>query len=118
MSSEQNSLDTILQIKFTPMKTALLNEHETSFYVLAEFITGSKPDTYKVDKRPPMALSLVIDRSGSMNGRPLQEAIKCAKYIIEHAHNRIPACTHGELSMNSFVHVCCNVGCSSKILLW
>ena len=83
MSSEQPSLDTILQINFIPMKSALLNEHETTFYILAEFVTGSKPDDYTIEQRPPMVLSLVLDRSGSMNGRPLEEAIKCAKYIIE-----------------------------------
>lgn len=35
-----------------------------------------------VAERPPQALSLVIDRSGSMAGRPLEEARRCAEYVI------------------------------------
>jgi Ca-activated chloride channel family protein len=32
--------------------------------------------------RPPQALALVIDRSGSMEGRPLAEARRCAEYVV------------------------------------
>lgn len=32
--------------------------------------------------RPPQALALVIDRSGSMHGRPLAEARRCAEYVV------------------------------------
>ncbi len=35
-----------------------------------------------VAERPPQALALVIDRSGSMAGRPLAEARRCAEYVI------------------------------------
>ena len=35
-----------------------------------------------VAERPPQALALVIDRSGSMAGRPLDEARRCAEYVI------------------------------------
>jgi Ca-activated chloride channel family protein len=38
--------------------------------------------TGHVAERPPQALSLVIDRSGSMAGRPLEEARRCAEYVI------------------------------------
>jgi Ca-activated chloride channel family protein len=33
------------------------------------------------EPRPPLRLSLVVDRSGSMDGQPLHEALKCASYI-------------------------------------
>lgn len=33
-------------------------------------------------QRPPQALALVIDRSGSMSGRPLEEAKRCAEYVL------------------------------------
>lgn len=32
--------------------------------------------------RPPQALALVLDRSGSMAGQPLDEARRCAEYVI------------------------------------
>lgn len=32
--------------------------------------------------RPPQALALVIDRSGSMQGRPLTEARRCAEFVV------------------------------------
>ncbi len=32
--------------------------------------------------RAPQALALVIDRSGSMSGRPLMEAKRCAEYVV------------------------------------
>lgn len=32
--------------------------------------------------RPAQAVSLVIDRSGSMNGRPLAEAQRCAEFVV------------------------------------
>jgi Ca-activated chloride channel family protein len=36
-----------------------------------------------VAERPPQALALVIDRSGSMAGRPLDEARRCAGFVLE-----------------------------------
>lgn len=35
-----------------------------------------------VAERPPQALALVVDRSGSMAGRPLAEARRCAEYVV------------------------------------
>jgi hypothetical protein len=32
----------------------------------------------------PKRLALVVDRSGSMNGQPLQEALRCVKHIASH----------------------------------
>ena len=75
-----------LQINCIPLKTGLLNHHETSMYILAEFTTGSMPSRLKEKTRTPIALSIVLDRSGSMRGRPLIEAIKCAEYIIKNSH--------------------------------
>ena len=34
-------------------------------------------------KRTPLHLALVLDRSGSMNGEPLEEAKRCARNIID-----------------------------------
>ena len=32
----------------------------------------------------PKRLALVVDRSGSMNGQPLQEALRCVEHIASH----------------------------------
>ena len=37
----------------------------------------------QLPERAPQALSLVIDRSGSMAGRPLEEARRCAGFVID-----------------------------------
>ena len=42
------------------------------------------PDAPQADAtaRPPQAIALVIDRSGSMQGRPLAEARRCAEFVV------------------------------------
>ena len=42
------------------------------------------PDASESDAaaRPPQAIALVIDRSGSMQGRPLAEARRCAELVV------------------------------------
>lgn len=38
-------------------------------------------------RRLPLNLALVLDRSGSMSGRPLSEAKRCVLYFLEHLNN-------------------------------
>jgi Ca-activated chloride channel homolog len=42
------------------------------------------PDAAEADAaaRPPQAIALVIDRSGSMHGQPLDEARRCAEFVV------------------------------------
>jgi Ca-activated chloride channel family protein len=77
----QNSKDS--QILITPLKPALIVGVAQNLPVL---VRVKAPDNNPAQKksRKPYRLSLVIDRSGSMSGEPLREAVRCAQYIVDH----------------------------------
>ena len=74
------------QVIVTPLKAALIHGVAQKVRVLvrvqapeAPAQTPDAPDT----TQPPRRLALVIDRSGSMSGPPLAEAVACARHVVD-----------------------------------
>ena len=61
-------------------KTAIIAGHTSKVEVLCKLLGADTPTD--IPKRSPLHLSIVLDRSGSMAGKPLEEAKKCAGNIV------------------------------------
>ena len=72
---------TKIDLTFRPQREALLSGHSNRLNVLLQAQAPDAPES--VAARKSLNLSLVIDRSGSMQGRPLDEAKRCASMIID-----------------------------------
>lgn len=73
-----------LTLKITPRRPALLAGFDNTIDLLVRI---SGPDTPPVArKRTALNLALVLDRSSSMRGRPLTEAVRCARHVVERLH--------------------------------
>ena len=70
------------QVLITPLKPALIQGMAQKLPVLIR-VQAPDLDPAKKVERKPYHLSLVIDRSGSMSGEPLHEAVRCARYIVD-----------------------------------
>ncbi|MEY2920723.1 MAG: hypothetical protein RL261_2028 [Pseudomonadota bacterium] len=65
----------------TPRRAALLAGHDNTLEVLVRIQAPDAPAD--LPQRSPLNLSLVIDRSGSMSGKPLAEAKRCAEFVLD-----------------------------------
>jgi Ca-activated chloride channel family protein len=74
--------DSFSRILITPLKPALIQGMAQKLPVLVR-VQAPDPDPELKKARKPYHLSLVIDRSGSMSGPPLIEAVRCAKHIVD-----------------------------------
>ena len=65
----------------TARRPALLAGHDNELDVLVRVQAPDAPA--ELPKRNPLHLALVIDRSGSMSGQPLDEAKRCAEFVLD-----------------------------------
>jgi Ca-activated chloride channel family protein len=70
------------QVLITPLKPALIIGVAQKLPVLIRVQTPDAPAS-ETAARKPYHLALVIDRSGSMSGDPLREAVRCARHIVD-----------------------------------
>jgi Ca-activated chloride channel family protein len=70
------------QVLITPLKPALILGMAQKLPILIRVQTPDAPPSGK-QVRKPYHLALAIDRSGSMSGPPLREAVRCARHIVD-----------------------------------
>ena len=76
-----NNKSSVFQLLLTPEKAALTAGGPTTLRVLVRMQAPDLPPG--TVPRAPLHLALVLDRSGSMGGAPLEEAKRCARNIID-----------------------------------
>jgi Ca-activated chloride channel family protein len=70
------------QLVLSPLKPALILGMAQKLPVLIRVQAPDAPPSEK-KARKPYHLALVIDRSGSMSGAPIREAVRCARHIVD-----------------------------------
>ncbi|MEH6585205.1 MAG: VWA domain-containing protein [Halioglobus sp.] len=78
---------TDIKFDILPQRSALMVDHSTELHALVR-IQGPQMPANRGTDRKALNLSLVLDRSGSMNGQPMEEAKRCAAYIIDNLTER------------------------------
>ena len=66
----------------TPLRSAVLAGHTNKVHVLVRVQAPDLPAS-EMKQRQPYGLGFVIDRSGSMAGTPLREAVRCVRFMVD-----------------------------------
>lgn len=66
----------------TPLRSAMLAGHANKVQVLVRVQAPNLPENKK-QQRQPYGIGFVIDRSGSMAGVPLKEAVRCVRFMSD-----------------------------------
>lgn len=70
------------QILIQPIKPVLIEGHAQKLEVLIRVQAPDRPDNPE-KARLPYHLAFVIDRSGSMSGQPIVEAVRCVRHMVD-----------------------------------
>jgi Ca-activated chloride channel family protein len=70
------------QVLITPLKPALILGMAQKLPVLVR-VQAPDASPSEMPVRKPYHLALVIDRSGSMSGEPIREAVRCARHMVD-----------------------------------
>lgn len=71
----------------TPLRSAMLAGHANKVHVLVRVQAPDLPENKK-QQRQPYSIGFVIDRSGSMAGVPLKEAVRCVRFMSDKLTDR------------------------------
>ena len=84
----------MVNLKITPQRPALLKGFDNEFYALLQ--VNADEQASNTGRSKLLNLAIVIDRSGSMSGQPLNEAKACAIMMVKqmHADDRIAVVTY------------------------
>mgnify|MGYP001160114194 CR=1 FL=1 len=86
----------MVNLEFLAEKNGIKAGEQNTLDVLLR--ASSDKQRPEVESRLPLNLSLVLDRSGSMDGRPLNEAKNCANMLVErlNTNDRLSIVTYDE----------------------